>query len=236
MKSMLKATVLASLPLFSAANSYAVCPSNPLELHAAFFDMNGDGEVDYSETLGSLKKLGVGPFDRLEFAIVLHTVVFVRLGDPSIPVAGLAKFGRHQGDTGIFDGEGAFDEAAFRRFFERFDADASGAVNANEARTALEVNARERGSNGAKASEFELPVLIDIAGDRADSFEGSTVKAISRERLLEFYQGTLFYTMTGEQLPSCAHTSTAIPFSRTLGGLKERLAEGLSADWDHRVK
>jgi peroxygenase len=243
MKSATKAALLASLTVFLGAKSYAAsCPSNPLELHAAFFDINHDGKVEYWETLASLKRLGVGFVEREKFAILLHTFVFFKNhgSDSAILISGIAKTGRHEGDTGIFNSEGAFDPAAFQRFFERFDVDHSGAINTAEVKTAIEANKKDRGAKGAGAAALELPVLIEIAGDRTDTVNGAPIKAISRERLQEFYEGTLFYKIVGDPIPSCLPgaraEAVASEQSASLKILSEKLATTSPADWDQKAK
>lgn len=240
MKKPIMAALLAALTLSFGAASYAACPANPLEMHAAFFDINHDGKVEYWETVASLKRLGVGYVEREKFAILLHTFVFFKNhgGDSAISVAGIAKAGRHEGDTGIFNAEGAFDPAAFQRFFERFDADRSGAINTTEVDAAIEANKKDRGTKGAGAAALELPVLIEIAGDRTDTVNGAPVRAISRERLQEFYEGTLFYKIVGDPVPACAPSARAEAISsERSGSLKtfgEKLAAAPPADWDQR--
>jgi peroxygenase len=233
MKASLSAIVLAGLSIFSAASARAACPSIPLELHAGFFDRNHDGKVELDETLEGLEKLGMGYVERHKFAYLLHTVVFFKNGgDSAISVAGIAKTGRHEGDSGIFNKDGAYDAAAFERFFDRFDADRSGALNAAEVEAAIAANKKERGAKGSGAAAFELPVLIRIAGDRADTVKGASVKAISKERLRKFYQGTLFYELTGEPVPACVAELRPTPESAEFRNFKVRLADGLPTDWD----
>jgi hypothetical protein len=233
---------LAASAVFTALSARAGCPTNPLELHANFFDINHDGKVEYSETVASLKRLGVGYVAREKFAILLHTVVFFKNGGESsaITVSGIAKTGRHEGDTGIFNADGAFDAAAFQRFFDRFDIDHSGAINTKEVAAAIEANKKERGSKGAGAAAFELPVLIGLAGDRTDTVDGAPVQAISKERLQEFYQGTLFYKMVGDPLPSCIPEVRAATVSAQQSGslklLGEKIGATSPADWDQKAK
>jgi peroxygenase len=240
MKTPIKAALLSSMIVLSGATARAACPANPLEMHAAFFDVNHDGKVDYWETVESLKRLGVGFVERQKFAILLHTVVFFKNGgtDSAISIAGIAKTGRHEGDTGIFNSEGAFDPAAFQRFFDRFDADRSGAINPAEVKTAIEANKKERGTKGAGAAAFELPVLIEVAGDRTDTVNGVQVKAISKERLQEFYQGTLFYKIVGDPIPTCTPVAHAEAVSSQASGLLKKLSGKIAttppADWDQK--
>ncbi|MFI5349077.1 MAG: caleosin family protein [Elusimicrobiota bacterium] len=235
----MRAALLAFLTVLLGARSYAGCPSNPLEMHAAFFDINHDGKVEYWETVASLERLGVGFVERQKFAILLHTVVFFKNGgDSAISISGLAKTGRHEGDTGIFSSDGAFDLAAFQRFFDGFDADRSGAINTKEVETAIAANKKERGEKGAGAAAFELPILIGIAGDRTDTVNGAPVKAISKERLQKFYQGTLLYELVGDPLPSCVpEVRAAALASKQSGALRnysEKIADTPPANWDLR--
>jgi hypothetical protein len=234
MRSTASTFLTAGLALLSATGARAACPANPLEMHAAFFDVDGDGKVEYHETVSSVRTLGATAFEATRFAVILHTAVFFKNGGHStaITVAGIARTGRHEGDSGIWDASGAYDQAAFDRFFGRFDADRSGALTKSEIETAMAANKRERGSNGAAAAGFELPVLVHLAGDRTENGGGSPVKAISRERLQAFYQGTLFYTLAGKALPSCAPVAVHSPRPLSLERMVKALGVSASPRWD----
>ena len=191
---------IAFSPKARAQSSPYQCPIKPIELHAAFFDRNRDGVVTYFETLESLKKVGVGLVERQTFAAILHGAALLRTGSNDIPVVGIAKFGRHEGDTGVYTANGDLDEAAFNRLFDRFDSNPkSGALNGDEIDALIAANRLERGTQNAEAAAFELPFLLKHFADKAENGK----PALGRERLRKFYNGTLLYELAGET-PPCA--------------------------------
>lgn len=166
---------------------------NALQKHVAFFDKNGDGIITYSETVAGLSELGVG------WAMSRVTALFINLNlgrsttgrwTTDVDVANIAA-GIHGSDTGVFDADGNYNEAAFRRLFDLFDRDRSGTLNEIEINEMIDANSKER-PGAWLAAKLEWRLLLDVAADAQDWVDGKPVRAISAKSLLSLYDGTLF--------------------------------------------
>ncbi len=168
-----------------------------LQLHLSFFDKDGDGTVTRTETVLSLRQLGLSPAKASATALLIH--VFLgpkttgRWNSLDISVKNI-KLGKHGSDSGAFDADGRFDPAAFERMFASFDANRSNSLSEPEILAMIAANAKLRpGAESASKQEFQL--LLQIAADTAEDADGKRIPAISRSRLQDFYDGSLFFKL-----------------------------------------
>ena len=115
--------------------------------------------------------------------------------DTNIYIDNIHK-GVHKSDTGVYDAAGNVDPVKFQSLFERFDSNKSGALNEIEIDVMIDANVNER-PGGRTATEGEFGLLLDVGSDRTDNVNGKKVRAISRERLIKFYGGELFFELIG---------------------------------------
>jgi hypothetical protein len=123
------------------------------------------------------------------------------------------KEGIHAADTGIFDKNGDFVQATMQEkvddLFARFDRGNTGAMNQEDFNNMIATNkalAKAKGLPagqvlfGSIASPGEFTQLLKFGANttKLDS-TGKVTPAISRARVLEFYEGNLFYTLAAEQ-------------------------------------
>jgi peroxygenase len=178
----------------------------PLEKHAAFFDINGDGIVTVGETRRRLMQLGLGNVRASATAVIIHAGLTMQTRATwkdaarlHIRVANIQK-GIHTGDTGVYDRDGQFNAAAFERMFSQFAKSDPNRLNEDELIAMRTANAERRpgllGRLGAKA-EFDL--LLDIAADGSEIIGGRTLRTLSRGQLRAFYDGSLLYRLVGER-------------------------------------
>lgn len=182
----------------------AIPGRTPLERHVAYFDADGDGVITVGETAARLRLLGVSYGRAYFIAAVIHAGLApataggwldaLRL---RIRVANIHQ-GVHPADTGVYDADGQFVPAEFERIFAEFAKSRPGQINAAEIEAMIEANARRRPGAVAKlAAQAEFRLLLELGSDRADSPGGTPMLAISKERLREFYEGTLLYRLAG---------------------------------------
>ncbi len=165
-----------------------------LQRHAGYFDADGDELVTLAETYGGLRRLGVG---RLASGI-LAGIINLFLGPITrgrftltISVANIAS-GVHPFDTGVFDRHGKLDRAHFDALFEG----GSDRLTRTELRQVIVRRGRaaHAGWKGWLANRFssaEARLLFCIGSDATKSVDGREEPAITRLRLLHFYQGRL---------------------------------------------
>ena len=168
-----------------------------LQKHLDFFDQNKDGYVTVSESAAGLGALGIPSYKAWPGAFVVNAVIgSMTYGYPSttIDVSRIHR-GKHEGDTGVYDARGNFVQAKFDELFTKFDSDGDGALNGPEIEALLTRN--RKGAMGAAMARLELPVLLKVAGEDKQVGEES-VRVLTRERLQEFYDGTLFYDLAAE--------------------------------------
>ena len=164
-----------------------------LQKHLSFFDRDGNGTVTRFETVLSLEELGMSPVKATAAALVIHVALGPkttgRWGSLDVSVANI-KLGKHGSDTGAFDEEGRFVPEAFERIFSEFDANRSGSLSDSEILAMVEANSKLR-PGAASASKIEFQLLLALAADRT---EGADKKpALSKERMRDFYDGSLFF-------------------------------------------
>jgi len=164
-----------------------------LQKHIDFFDTDHDGRITLSETYCGLRRLGLGAARSAAFAGVINAALGSSTsGSASLSVdAERIHAGKHGSDTGVYDASGRFSQTRFRRLFASYDADGDGALDT------VELNRMYAGSRtdlmGHLGSRAEFGLLLDLAGE-----ERNGKRVLTRERLLRFYNGSLFYQLAEE--------------------------------------
>lgn len=165
-----------------------------LQRHAGYFDADRDGLVTLPETYGSLRRLGVGRFT----SGILAGIINLFLGPITrgratltISVTHIAS-GVHPFDTGVFDKHGELDRAHFDTLFR----DGADRLTRAELRGVIVERGRraKAGWKGWLANQFsgaEARLLFCLASDTTKTVGGRAQPAISKLRLLHFYQGRL---------------------------------------------
>ena len=169
-----------------------------LQRHINFFDKNGDGVIHIDETTLGLRQLGLGRVKARAAATVIHLLLGPKTSGTlttHISVAGI-HLGKHGSDTGAYDAQGRFVPEAFERMFAQFDVNKSGSLSAVEIKAMIAANGKLRPGDG-KASSTEFDLLLMVASDRMEGMS----RAISRERLRRFYDGSLFYELAKPVAP-----------------------------------
>jgi peroxygenase len=165
-----------------------------LERHADYFDADRDGLVTLPETYGGLRRLGVGCVTSGILAGIINLFLGpITRGRASltISVAHIAA-GVHPFDTGVFNQRGELDRARFDALF------APGAERLTRAELRSVIVGRGRaaraGWKGWLANRFsaaEARLLFCLASDTTKTVDGRPEPAITKLRLLHFYQGRL---------------------------------------------
>lgn len=161
-----------------------------LQKHVDFFDTDRDGKITLADTYRGLRRLGFGTVRSAAFAGVINAALGSSTsGAPSLTVdAGRIHAGKHRSDTGVYDKQGRFSLPRFKRLFARYDANGDGALDREElARMFAENRTDLLGHLGSK-TEFGL--LLELAGE-----DRNGQKVLTRSRLEQFYDGTLFYEL-----------------------------------------
>ncbi|MEW6278145.1 MAG: caleosin family protein [Candidatus Eremiobacterota bacterium] len=184
----------------SAVNT-APAPARPprtaLQKHVDFFDRNGDGETRVWETYGGLRALGLGRILSAGAAVVINLALGIKTGSPWYKLLTVQNdnihLGKHGGDTDVYDEQGNFVQSRFDAMFQLHDGDQDDALNQGELDAMMLANGGGKASAGSRA---EFGLLMKIAGQ--DTPAG---RVLTRQRLQEFYDGTLFYSLAGETPP-----------------------------------
>jgi hypothetical protein len=166
----------------------------PVQLHIAYFDVNGDGKVNYGEFDQRAKVLGISALDRVTIG---HAVIdlfgtggFLGIGREVI----IANMPPGASLTGIWDAQGQADWVAFDNFVQTWDKDGDGQLSQTEL-NAFADTLSLADSIRTKAGFYPL---LSIAAD-GNGTDGSP--AISVEGFHAFYDGSLFYKLTGTPVP-----------------------------------
>lgn len=174
----------------------------PLQKHVAFFDQNNDGIVHVSETFKGLRDLGLGRALSAFGSVFINGGLGSKTGEKfsnlTVNISKIAQ-AKHDSDTDVFDEKGDFSSTKFEELFDKYDLDKDGALSKEEF-----LNFRNRNKEttaGGIASKGEFDLLIKVAGTDA-KIDNKATKTISKERMLEFYNGTLFYKLAGKEVPS----------------------------------
>ncbi len=164
-----------------------------LQKHVDFFDTDRDGKITLLETYEGLRRLGLGTLRSALFGGVIHAALGTSTsGSPSLTVdADHIEAGRHGSDTGVFDDRGVFDRESFDRLFARYDEDGDGALDREELSLLFAGNRTDLVGHLGSRAEFGL--LLGLAGEDRDGR-----KVLTRRRLEEFYDGSLFYRLADD--------------------------------------
>lgn len=186
-----------AVQLAAAMPAPAQTGPSALQIHLSFFDKNGDGMVTRAETTLSLRQLGLSSIKANTAAFLIHAFLGPKTTGSwrnlDVSVKDI-KLGKHGSDTGAFDADGRFVPAAFERMFTEFDTNRSESLSEAEIMVMIAANAKLRpGSETAAKQEFQL--LLQIAADTTEAAGAEKVPAISKQRLQEFYDGSLFFKL-----------------------------------------
>lgn len=170
----------------------------PLQKHVAFFDQNNDGVIHVSETYKGLRDLHLSkPLSALGAVFInagLGSKTGEKFSDLTVNVKNIAG-AKHDSDTDVFDEKGNFSAPKFEELFKKYDLDNDGALSKEEF-----LNFRNRNKEstaGAIGSKGEFDLLVTVAGEAKNE-----TKVISKERMLDFYNGSLFYKIAGKEIPT----------------------------------
>ncbi|WP_394829574.1 caleosin family protein [Pendulispora albinea] len=169
----------------------------PLQRHAQFFDPERTGIITPRKTFRGLGRLGIG----WHLGILLTPLINGFLGYLTtrkitfdIVIESIAS-GKHPYDTGVFDDEGQFDQAAFDALFAGVSGDA---ITEMEMRRVIVGRGNRRAHMGDLAGKLglwfsgkEVKLLFCVASDTTKSENGKTVPAIRKRTMRRFYDGTL---------------------------------------------
>ncbi len=84
--------------------------------------------------------------------------------------------------------------ARFEEMFSKYDTDHDNALN--KAEIDFMLDDRKESFVGRQASGAEFGLLLRLGGE-----ETAQGRALTRERLASFYDGSLFYRLAGESVP-----------------------------------
>ena len=173
-----------------------------LQKHVAFFDLNGDGIIEVSETRARLRQLGFSWAKSAVLSFGIHAGLAKSTSDSFWNLVRLRlsvdkmHLGIHAADTGIYDAQGYFVPKAFARIFANHAKTSPNFLTESEFQNMIEANSKRRpGRLGKFAAKQEFGLLLDIASDGTHG----TQRTISRERMKRFYDGTLLYELVGER-------------------------------------
>jgi hypothetical protein len=167
-----------------------------LERHAEFFDPTGTGRITCAQTYDGMKRLGVPFVLRVSLTPIINGFLGLLTGGPPFVIEiNRIEHGKHPFDSGTFDDTGSFDSASFAELFPGGE----DAITAAEMDRVITERGDRRPEMGKVAgvlghvfSKLEVGVLFLVAHDTTKRVNGKAVRAISRETLKAFYDGTLF--------------------------------------------
>ena len=168
----------------------------PLQRHVDFFDRNSDGTTTVPETYQGLRALGLGRVISGAGALGINLGLAHKTGAPwySLTIHNdNIHLGKHDSDSGVYDGQGNVDAAKFAEMFQKHDHNQDGALDKAEIDSMLEKNKQTTAGRLASGAEFGL--LLSIAGQ--DNAEG--VKVLTQARMESLYDGRLFYQLAEEK-------------------------------------
>ena len=185
-----RVTLPSPLAARSAPNSGS---RTALQKHVDFFDTDHDGRITLFETYQGLRRLGLGAARSAVFGGVINAALGPSTSRaPSLTVdANRINAGKHRSDTGIYDEEGHFVQRSFDRLFARYDGDQDGALDREDLARLFAGNRTDLLGHLGSVAEFGL--LLSLAGE-----ERNGRKVLTRQRLEEFYDGSLFYKLADE--------------------------------------
>lgn len=186
-----------------------------LQKHVEFFDTDYDGRITLLETYQGLRRLGLGAARSALFGGVINAALGPSTSRaPSLTIdARHIAAGRHGSDTGVYDEEGHFVRERFDRLFARYDGAEDGALDREDLARLFEGNRTDLLGHLGSMAEFGL--LLSLAGE-----DRNGRKVLTRQRLLEFYDGSLFYKLADAVAARRAKARAGLP-SALRNGLEE---------------
>lgn len=174
----------------------APATESALEMHAAFFDPLGTHRITCAQTYDGMKRLGVPLVLRLVLTPIINGFLgFLTGGPPFVIEIDRIEKGKHPFDSGTFDDAGNFDPGALSVLFPP----GRDAITAAEMDQVITDRGDRRPQMGKVAgllghlfSKAEVAVLFRVASDTVKTVNGRPVRAMTRETLQSFYDGTLF--------------------------------------------
>jgi peroxygenase len=172
-----------------------------IQKHADYFDKNHDGKVSLGEAYEQMRALGVGKLGAALGAVAGNAFLAHATGSclrhPFTILTDKIAAGKHPGDTGNFNADGTFNQANFDTMFATRDLNKDGSLSQSEVKSMIAADSH--GSKlGSVLSTVEFGLLMTTAGQPGP--DGA--KVLTRERLEQFYDGTLLYALSGQPVPS----------------------------------
>jgi hypothetical protein len=167
-----------------------------LEKHAAFFDPMGTHRITCAQTYDGMKRLGVPLVLRIVLTPIINGFLGALTGGPPfvIEIDRIEK-GKHPFDSGSFDDTGNLDPGAFDALFPAGRTEITAAemdqVISDRGDRKPEMG-KLAGALGHLFSKAEVAVLFRVASDTTKTVNGKPVRAMTRDQLRSFYDGTLF--------------------------------------------
>lgn len=212
--------LLRTLMLALALSFITISPSSAhaetaLQMHVAFFDRDSDGMITWSDTYEGCRALGFGVAKSAALASAINLALGSSTGGGTFTVSlENIHLGKHDSDTDVYDENGNYSHKMFERLFNTYDTDGDDALSEDEF-SAL-YSRKYESAAGSVGSRAEFGLLLDIAGvDRSKTSTWSacsywwcpsytrtvSYKALTKDTMSEFYDGSLFYTIAGESFP-----------------------------------
>jgi peroxygenase len=185
--------------------SVAIAPQKmtALQKHLSFFDQNQDGNLTRTETAQGLKKLGLSPVRAEVTGTLINTGIGLKSSDHwyDFTTVNLNKIhqSKHGSDTGIYDTQGQFVQGKYDELWSRFDQGNKGALTQGDIQAMHASLSTDKVGDVASKAEFDL--LMELAGQNQTLADGSSQRVLTKERMQQFYDGTLFFQLTGEKAP-----------------------------------
>ncbi|MBM3461215.1 MAG: hypothetical protein FJX76_03845 [Armatimonadetes bacterium] len=194
------ATSMSPPPETPPSQSMPVQNRTALQKHVDYFDADGDGQIPISETYNGLRALGLGRARATLAATLINTIMGPAtssswLSPTTIDIDNI-HLGVHGSDSGVYDDAGNFVPEKFEEMFPRFDTNQDNALSGDELNAMRAANETDSGSVAAKA-EFDM--LLRLAGQDQLTSDGHVIRVMTRERMAQLYDGTLFHNLAAER-------------------------------------
>lgn len=169
-----------------------------LQKQVDFFDTNNDRKISLVETYNGMRSIGVGKGKAVLVSLITNGAFGYASGSPwhsplTVSTETIHK-AKHGGDTDSYDNNGAFDSEKFEAIFQH-DTNKDGALSETEIQNMLEAQ-KDGDKFGALASKSGFGLLMEVGGEQKGE-----ERVLTRETLQEFYDGTLFYRLSGRVSP-----------------------------------
>lgn len=198
-----------------------------LQKHVDFFDRDGDTQITVPETYQGLRALGLDATRSLPAAVVINLGLGKKTeGSTFVVNSNSIHLGKHPSDTDIYDDNGKFSQAKFDELYEKYDTNQDGNMSKEEF---VEFRARNK-EDGASAiaSKLEFDLLVELGGTHT-TVDGEATQVFSKERLKEFYDGSLFPSIEAERTNQSGPNKLRSAFQGLMGGMSAGAMAGFSA-------